>query len=140
MSLLQRYWTYFIQPRSFQNFSFFKSGANLALGPKISWTSYAILISFSSSQNLGYWLTGRAKMSSIRPLVKSEPPGSIWSVNEVKDFWNHIIISKHSFNINIGTHFYSIFEKIGLYKNGLYFIYGSSDVEFCWLTKSNQVV
>ena len=28
-------------------------------------------------------------MSSIRPLVESEPPGWIWSINRIQDFRNH---------------------------------------------------
>ena len=45
--LLQRSRTYFVRRRTFQNFSFFKSGADLALGPKKSCVSYAISNYFS---------------------------------------------------------------------------------------------
>ena len=38
---------------------------------------------------MGVWLAGAVKMSSIRPLVESEPPGCNWSISRIQDFRNH---------------------------------------------------
>ena len=56
------------------------------------------IVSYESSDSQ---LEGAEGVELIEPLVESEPLGLLWSVNEIKDFRNHINNFNDIYNPNL---------------------------------------
>ena len=64
---------------------------------------------------------------SIEPLIKSEPLGLIWLVNEIQDFRNRINNLKWIYKVS-RARLNSRFEKMDSYKNAYLYFHGSGNL------------